>query len=160
MNLKLLGIENFQENVCYDVVYLNEPYVYEWGKKWLTGELRLNSRVFSIDHWVFETIDAPFRSFSFYDEYGITDFYGEDAKKLIEQLNVDKQTIADYDDQAFKKHFEMLYDLIEDEDYCLKKRPLDITAYLREDLITIIDTFIHYLNKAVAENKSLTIVGI
>ena len=64
MNLKLLGIENFQEIVCYDIVYLDEPYVYEWGKKWLTGELRLNSRIFSIDHWVFETIDASFRSFS------------------------------------------------------------------------------------------------
>lgn len=159
MNLKLLGIENFQEIVCYDVVYLDEPYVYEWGKKWLTGELRLNSRIFSIGHWVFETIDAPFRSFSFYDEYGITDFYGEDAKKLIERLSVDKETIAAYDEKAFKKRFYILYDLIEDEDYRIKEKPADVTACLREDLIEIINTLIDCLNKAIIENKSLTIIG-
>lgn len=56
--------------------------------------------------------------------------------------------------------FEDLFELVRYDDFTATFNQEDEVALLREDLLTIVDTFVYYLNKAFLENKTFTIVGI
>ena len=163
MNLHLLAAENFNSCNFYDCIYLQEPYGFTWGKDsphWISRDVVETHIAFRLEMEIFEEFDKLFKSFNFYDEYGVTDFTGEHAKRLSELFLEEKTNVLAYSDEAFKKRFEFQFESIHEDDFCVAFDAENEIALMREDIITIIDAFIHYLNKAVAENKSFTIVGI
>ena len=163
MNLHLLAAENFDPCNYYDCIYIEEPYGFVWDSddiQWISRDVAKSNSVFRVEMSVFEEFNALFSSFDFYDGYGITDFAGDNAKRLSELFLEEKTNVLAYSDEAFKKRFEFQFESIHDADFCVAFDAENEIALMREDIITIIDAFIHYLNKAVAENKSFTIVGI
>ena len=163
MNLHLLAAENFDPCNFYDCIYIEEPYGFVWDSddiQWIRRDVAKRHSVFRVEMSVFEEFNKLFTSFDFYDSYGITDFTGEHAKRLSELFLEEKTNVLAYSDAAFKKRFEFQFESIHEDDFCVAFDAENEIALVREDIITIIDAFIHYLNKAVAENKSFTIVGI
>lgn len=163
MHLHLLAAENFDPCNYYNCIYLEEPYGFVCDSddiQWIRRDVAKSHSVFRIEMSVFEEFDKLFKSFDFYDGYGITDFTGEHAKRLSELFLEEKTNVLAYSDSAFKKRFEFQFESIHDADFCVTFDAKNEITLVREDIITIIDAFIHYLDKAVAENKSFTIVGI
>ena len=163
MNLRLLAAENFDPCNYYDCIYIEEPYGFVWDSddiQWISRDVAKSNSVFRVEMSVFEEFHALFSSFDFYDGYGITDFAGDNAKRLSELFLEEKTNVLAYSDEAFKKRFEFQFESIHEDDFCVAFDAENEIALMREDIITIIDAFIHYLNKAVAESKSFTIIGI
>ena len=163
MNLHLLAAENFDPCNFYDCIYIEEPYGFVWDSddiQWISRDVAKSHSVFRVEMSVFEEFNALFSSFDFYDGYGITDFTGEHDKRLSELFLEEKTNVLAYSDDAFKKRFKYLFELIHDEDFLVAFDAKNEITLVRQDIITIIDAFIYYLNKTVAENKSFTIVGI
>ena len=163
MNLHLLAAENFDPCNFYDCIYMEEPYGFVWDSddiQWISRDVVKSNSVFRIEMSVFEEFDKLFKSFDFYDGYGITDFTGDNAKRLSELFLEEKTKVLAYSDEAFKKRFEFQFESIYDDDFCVAFDAENEITLVRQDIITIIDAFIYYLNKAVIENKSFTIVGI
>lgn len=163
MNLNLLAVENFDPCNFYDCIYLQEPYGFIWEVNdihWISRDVVESNIAFRLEMGIFEEFDMLFKSFDFYDGYGITDFTGENAKLLSKLFLEDKQKVLAYSDDAFKKRFEYLFESIHEDDFLIAFDHKNEITLMRQDIITIIDAFIYYLNKAVIENKSFTIVGI
>jgi len=162
MDLHLLTAENFDPCTCYECIYLEEPYGFIWesDNHWINRDIVKSHSAFRLEMGIFEEFDRLFKSFDFYDEYGITDFTGDNAKQLSELFLEEKIKVLAYSDNAFKNRFEYLFESIHDQDFCVTFDFNNEITLVRTDLITIIDTFIYYLNKAFIEKKSFTIVGI
>lgn len=163
MKLSIVDVENFEEPVTYECIYLQEPYGFVWESNdvhWIKRDKVEKNTVLRLEISVFEVFSALFNVFDFYDEYGITDFTGENAQRLSDLFLEEKKRVREYTDEAFQKRFESLFELIRDEDFKLSYPRDQETSLIRQDIMAIIDTFIEYLNKAVLENKSFTIVGI
>lgn len=163
MPLYLLAADNFETEATYECVYLQEAYGFSWEANnvhWIKRDVVEKNTVLRLEMSVFEEFSVLFNAFDFYDEYGITDFTGESAQRLSALFLEEKNRVMSYSDEAFQKRFEFLFELIHDEDFKLSYPHEQEIALIRQDIMTIIDTFIHYLEKAVIENKSFTIVGI
>ncbi|MDY0264548.1 MAG: hypothetical protein RBR12_05120 [Sulfurospirillum cavolei] len=163
MPLYLLSADNFETEATYECVYLQEAYGFSWEANnvhWIKRDVVEKNTVLRLEMSVFEEFSVLFNAFDFYDEYGITDFTGESAQRLSALFLEEKNRVMSYSDEAFQKRFAFLFELIHDEDFKLSYPHEQEIALIRQDIMTIIDTFIHYLEKAVIENKSFTIVGI
>ena len=89
MKLKLLTEENFEESTLYKFIYLEKPYGFSWKDEceinWIDAETVRKNSIFYLMMEVFEEFDKIiYDNFKFFDKYGISDFVGDDARRLAE----------------------------------------------------------------------------
>ena len=164
MNLNLLSYENFaQPPVTYSVLLLDSPYNYISGSgEWIDWDFVEEHSVLKIDHLIFEEIfDSKLNTFDHFDNYGITDFYKEQAIVLADLLKKENKRIHHLTDDQFRDYYEFIFDAIEDnEDFIKEYEKKFKIEFVREDVYMIMESLINCLDLAIKENKAVTIVGI
>lgn len=161
-NLKLLSNDNIKKTTSYHIIFLDEPYNYDYeSSDWIDWDLVEEKEILYSDMTIFESIfNHILRDFEHYDCYEITDFYGENSTKLINLLNKEKDYIKGLSRNKFEEKYEWIFDLVRSSDFTLEYEKSKEFELIFNDINEFIDIVIKYLNKSLIENKSVTIVGI
>lgn len=163
LELQLLDGKNYKRTTSYHIVYLEEPYPYiSINDDWIDREKVENNLIMNLDMTIFEEVlDKIFKKFSYYDCYEITNFYGNDAKILLNYLENEKHTIQNISENEFEKKYEYIFDSIRDKgDFLLKYDENNEFNLVFSDINLILETLIKFVKKSIEEDKSVTVVGI
>jgi len=165
VKLELLDDANFVEPLSFRLYIKKEPYGFDWVNEssieWPTVAEWQDDLMLSIDNAIFyEIADAFALSSDKWDEYGVTDFCGDELSALQKNISLKIDKIKAMPDDEFLKKFEYLIDDLESED---SKMDFDAT----KDLPRLIDELVHLLSivnesvqKAIEKNGCIVVVGI
>ncbi len=162
LHLKLLRNDNILDKCFYHIIVLDEPFNFSWDNgNWIAREIVEEKSIFTLDCLIFEQVfENILCKFEHYDSYGITDFYEENAIKLINLLIEEKTYIQNLSQNEFEKKYEWIFDLIRSEDFNLKyenSKEFELVFY---DINILLETVIGNLKRIIKENRCLTFIGI
>ena len=163
MDLKLLGFENFEIAITYDILLSNESSEHVIGSnEWINMDFSKKNLLCKIEMGIFEEIfDKSLKFFPFYDSYDITEFRGAESEKLLHLLEQERQINSLLTNGSFRQKYEYLYAVVQDEeDFLLTYDAEKLNEFIREDVDTIITTLIEALKMSADNNQIVTIVGI
>lgn len=163
MDLKLLGFENFEIAITYDILLSNESSGHVVGSnEWINMDFSKKNLLCKIEMGIFEEIfDKSLKFFPFYDSYDITEFRGAESEKLLHLLEQERLINSSLTNSAFRKKYEYLYIAVQDvEDFIGTYDKEKLDELIREDVDTITTTLIEALKMSADNNQIVTIVGI
>lgn len=162
-NLYFFNPKNLQEPVLFHFVLAESPFLMSDNYMAPWPEVKENEIFLSVEsYFIYDVLHLLQSANSAFDEYGVTDYYRENAIKLYTLIKTAIEENIDLDEISFRKKYDNSFDFLNDMDNECLVPYNDETNFqkVKSEIQLILHIFYNALDIAIKENKSVSILGI
>lgn len=162
-NLYFFNPKNLQEPVFFHFVLAESPFLMSGNYMAPWPEVKENEIFLSVEsYFIYDVLHLLQSANSAFDEYGVTDYYEENAIKLYTLIKTSIEENIDLDEISFRKKYGNSFDFLNDMDNeCLVSYNYETDFQkVKSEIQLILHILYNALDIAIKENKSVSILGI